>query len=175
MKQLMLTLALAAAVVVAVPAHAADEATGTSIGIGVGIVEPEDIESTIWVTANVRLPIADKIVVEPEVGYWKKSEEAFGVSADLEDLNFGANALYLGNSGALDFGAGAGVGLHMIKGGIGVLGVEESETESKIGFHLLGTVGYDLSEKLQVFANARYDLVSDFNQMKLYAGIRFGL
>lgn len=152
------------------------QAQDNSVGIGVGFVDPEVVDGTLWFTANAQIKVAHRLVIEPEVGYWSKSEKIPGlVEASIKDLNAGVNVLYVPTTtGSLLFGIGAGLGAHFLKGEVGVLDVfSESETETKFGVHLLGSLGYKVTEGFSVFGNVRYDLVSDINQLKLYAGVRF--
>src|SRR5262249_13332976 len=46
-----------------------------SLGVGVGIVKPEDSDSTVWFTANFRIPVGEHLALEPEGGYWKKTNQ----------------------------------------------------------------------------------------------------
>jgi hypothetical protein len=56
-----------------------------------------------------------------------------------------------------------------------VLGFSASDSATKLGVHLLAGATFGRSASLRYFANARYDLVSDLNQFKLYGGVRFKL
>lgn len=163
------------AMLLALPTAALAQDDAASIGVGVGLVDPDNIASTLWLTGNVRFRLADAIVLEPEIGYWSKTEEAFGASASIKDLSLGANLLYLTGQGAFEFGGGAGLGLHRLTGELDVLGFGVSNSETKLGLHLIGTAGRRLGSGLQIFVSARYDAVSDLNQLKLYGGVRFTL
>ncbi len=149
-----------------------------SIGIGLGYVKPSDVDGTIWFTANGHFKVADNAVVEPELGYWKKSM-SFPPLLDVSiaDFNVGANVLYLPPShrSSVRFSAGAGLGLHFLTGKAAVLGFGASDSATKLGFHLLAGAVFGRSKSIRYFANARYDFVSDFNQFKLYGGVRFKL
>lgn len=155
-------------------AHAQDN----SVGFGVGFVDPESIDGTLWFTGNVQFRIASHLVLEPELGYWSKSEKIPGLAeASIKDFNVGANLLYVPTTeGSLLFEIGAGVGAHFLKGEVGVLDVfSEAESETKLGVHLLGSIGYKVTSGFRIFGSARFDLVSDVNQLKLYAGVRFNI
>jgi len=164
---------LALSFVAAVSANAGE----TAIGIGAGYVDPADVGGTAWFTGNVRFKVSDSIAIEPEVGYWKKSESVPGlVEVSIKDLNVGANVVYLapvGNSVVVSLGGG--VGAHFLKGAVGVLGFEESESETKFGGQVLAGLDFKIAENIALFTYVRYDLVSDFNQFKAYGGIRFKL
>jgi len=161
--------------VAAFPASAAAGETG--IGIGAGYVDPSDVGGTAWFTGNVRFKVAEAVAIEPEVGYWKKSESVPGlVDVSVKDLNVGANVLYLVKAGKdVTVSLGGGAGAHFLKGAVGVLGFEESDTETKFGAQILAGLDFKIATNVALFADVRYDFVSDLNQFKAYGGIRFGL
>jgi hypothetical protein len=173
MRQVVVLSVLALALATTVSARA----EGVRIGLGAGYVDPSDVGGTAFFTGNVRFDVARNVALEPEVGYWKKSESVPGlVDVSIKDLNFGVNVLYqFPTSGSLRFSAGAGLGAHVLKGAVGVLGFSESASETKLGGQLLAGLDLKVSSAVALFANARYDLVSDFNQFKVYGGVRFGL
>lgn len=148
----------------------------TAVGLGAGYVDPSDIGGTAWFTGNVRFKVTESVAIEPEFGYWKKSESIPGlIDASVEDINVGANVLYLVPAGEkVLVSLGGGVGAHFLKGAVGVLGFEESDTETKFGGNIQAGLDFKVAENVALFANVRYDLVSDFNQFKVYGGVRFG-
>ena len=151
-------------------------AQDTTLGLGVGYVKPSDVDGTVWFTANVQFKVAENLVVEPEAGWWKKSASFPGIlDVSIEDLNVGANILYGSPGESVRFTVGAGVGAHFLKGAVGILGFSDSETETKIGAHLLAGLEFGGSKSVRFFVNGRYDLVSDLNQFKIYGGVRFKL
>jgi len=172
MKRAFLSFVIVTAGLLAAPALAQDN----SIGLGVGFVDPENVGGTAWFTANAQIKVADRIVVQPEAGFWTKSEDYLGLaSASIKDFNVGANVLYMpATKSDFQFGIGVGIGLHILSGEVGVLNLfSESDSETKLGIHLLGQGDYKLSDSVGVFAAVRFDLVSDINQTKVYGGVRF--
>ena len=174
-RSLLLGAAAATFVLLAPPAARAQ----TSLGLGLGIVDPEDVDTTLWTTINLRLPLGRRLFLEPEVGFWKSSEEFGNSEASLQDLNLGGNVILdLGGSGDLSFWLGAGLGAHVLKAEVEIGDTEvESESDTKLGIHLLGGFDYDLDRDLGLFAAARYDIVDtdgedNFNQAKVYGGLR---
>lgn len=163
-------------VFVAFLAAAAVRAEGVRVGVGAGYVDPSDVGGSIWFTGNTRFHVASNVVVEPELGYWQKSESYQGlVDASVKDFDFGANVLYVFPSkSSVSFWAGAGLGAHVLKGEVGAPGFAASDSETKLGGQLLAGLDYEVGSSIALFGAARYDLVSDFNQFKLYAGLRFG-
>jgi hypothetical protein len=150
-------------------------ADGTSFGVGAGLADPSDIGATPWFTANLRLEVAKNVAIETEGGYWKKTENFLNLlDVSFRDLNFGASAVYLfPSSGKVRFSAGAGLGVHLVKGAVGTLGFSESDTATRLGPQAFAGLDYKMGSA-SLFANVRYDLVSDFNQFKVYGGVRFG-
>ena len=47
------------------------------------------------------------------------------------------------------------------------------DSESKIGFNLGAGVEYDLTDKLSIFAEGRYQFVSDFDQAVIGVGLTY--
>ncbi len=151
----------------------------SSLGLGLGVVDPEDIDTALWTTLNFRVPVGRQLIVEPELGFWKKTEDIPGGEISLQDFNLGANLLVdFGGSGAFSFWVGAGLGAHLIKAEVQVGGLDvESDTATELGVHLLGGLDYDIDRDLGLFLAARYDIVTsdgdgNFEQAKVYAGLR---
>ena len=169
---------LALVVLFSSSAGAQDQA---SLSLGAGYVAPSDIDSTFWVTANYRFRIANRVLLEPEVGYWEKDADVPGADVSIEDLNFGVNGIFeLGSAGGTGLRpwAGAGLGLHLVRGVVDLDddGDDEEgfdETDTELGIHLLGGLDFGLSESFDLYAAVRYDFVSDLNQFKAYGGIRY--
>ena len=167
---------LALVVLFSSSAGAQDQA---SLSLGAGYVAPSDIDSTFWITANYRFRIANRFLLEPEVGYWEKGDDGTDFDVSVEDLNFGVNGIFeLGSAGGsgLRPWVGAGLGLHLIEG---VADFDEDGdddaggTDTELGIHLLSGLDFGLSESFDLYAAARYDFVSDLNQFKLYGGVRY--
>lgn len=51
--------------------------------------------------------------------------------------------------------------------------LEDSSSESKIGFNVGAGLEYDLSKNISIFAEGRYQIVSDFDQTVIAAGLSF--
>jgi outer membrane protein with beta-barrel domain len=177
-RHLIIATALLAAFLVPPTAYAQEQA---SLSLGAGLVDPEGVGSTLWITANYRFRIADRLLLEPEVGYWKKGEDILGgdVDVSVEDLDFGLNAVYAladSDAGVVPW-IGAGLGLHLVKGIVDFddddIDDSASDTDSEIGIHLLGGADFVMSDAFALYAAARFDIVSDLNQFKVYGGVRY--
>ncbi len=182
-------LILAGAALLALAALPARSTTAddTSLGLGIGRVKPEVESSSLgnatWYTGNLRLKVSRYLALEPEVGYWKRTETVLGVESSLEDLNFGGSGLLILPTSRVELWAGAGAGGHRIKGKLAGFGASVSETQTKFGWHVLGGIDLKLSDHAAVFGAGRYDKIkgdeskseSDLDETKFYAGLRLVL
>jgi hypothetical protein len=156
-------------------------------GVGLGFVHASDVEDggSAWFTANYRVEMRPHLVIEPELGYWKKSEgDPDLVQLGIRDLNVGVHAIFRPEmDGPLRLWMGAGPGVHLVKVYASLLGFSDSETRTKPALHFLGGLDYELNESLVAFGSVRYDVVgqlsletendTSLNQFKLYGGVRF--
>jgi hypothetical protein len=153
----------------------------SSLGLGLGAVDPDGVDTALWLTANYRFHVSRALALEPEIGYWKKSEQAFGVSASAKDLNFGLSALgVLQASRRVSLSVGAGAGIHNLEVDVGFVGqVAVSDSITRLGTHVLGGVALDASRTISLFVNVRYDWIfveddePSVDQSKVYGGFRF--
>lgn len=146
-------------------------AQAAALGLGAGVVQIEDADSSqLWVTANVRLPVGENFALEPEVGWYRESED----EVTLDVINLGGNALFVYSAAEqVELWAGGGAGAHTYRVSVG----DESESETRLGIHFLGGVDLKLSDSLKLFGAIRYEIIQadeSFHQWKLYAGLRFG-
>jgi hypothetical protein len=162
---------LLATAALAAPSPAA-AASRPALGLGLGVVDPEDRDATLWSTINLRFPLGRRLIIEPEVGFWKNGEDFPGGEISEQDLNLGLNLLVDLGGDDLTFWVGAGVGAHFFETEVEVGDVEvDSETDTEFGLHLLGGIDYVLDGYLGLFAAVRYDIV-EIDQAKVYGGLR---
>src|SRR5262249_53935489 len=129
------------------------------------------------------LRISGFLALEPEVGYWKKTETFLGVESSLEDLSFGGSALIIIPASRIELWGGGGAGGHRIKGKLAGFGTSVSESQTKFGWHFLGGIDLKLSDHAAIFGAGRYDRVKgdatagepDLDETKFYAGLRLVL
>jgi len=157
-------------------------AEGPSVGLGAGVVSTEVTSSTTFVTGNLRLPLVPFLVLEPEVGYWKKDYSFLGASVSAEDLSFGANALAVVPVHPFSIWGGAGLGAHELKGTFNVPGLGSgSGSATQLGIHILGGLDFDLAPHIKIFGAGRYDIIQEnprsdnIHETKFYGGVRFVL
>ena len=164
---------------------------GKHLGFGAGLVIPQDIGSgaldpTWWLTASLRLPLGQRVWLEPEVGYWQREPDRDNSLS--KTVNLGANLLVTTQGRPLQAWAGVGLGLHLLV----YQGVfANAEGEVVVGddpfanpvprLQLQAGVDYSLSDRTTLFGAGRLDslfLSEDDDlayQWKLYAGIRWRL
>jgi opacity protein-like surface antigen len=148
------------------------------VGAFAGYVKPEDVDGTIGFGALVDMgTLMPMLGVELEGLYWSKSEGEGAAEASLRDIAISAHGKYrfpMPASPVKPY-VGGGPGLHFLKAEVEFLGEKVSDTDTKFGFDLLGGGEYEASPQIDVFAELRYSLVSDFNQFSIFGGAKFKL
>lgn len=152
-------------------------ASAQSIGAGAGIVKLEqDDESSLFLTGNLRIGLLGPIVLEPEVGYWKRTEPVGTGEATFEDLSLGANGLLVVGGDKLELFGGVGLGAHFLDRSAGIAGIIRDSKSTDVAVHVLGGVDFKLSGALNAFGVVRRDVFGDASdardQTKFYAGLR---
>jgi opacity protein-like surface antigen len=173
---------LVLAVLLIVPTRPA-QADGGSLGLGVGVSKTDPLPDSLFLTGNFRIPLVSYLQLEPEVGYWKKDYTLAGVDLSAEDLSFGGNAILVIPVTRLSIWGGGGVGAHRLKGSLGIPGLLTiSDSETKLGIHLLGGLDISLSPKLSLFGAGRYNIIQtgsggkdNTHETQFYGGLRIGL
>ncbi len=160
-----------------------------SIGVNAGFVDPSNVDGTVGFGAFANLGNLSPVVrLQPNVGYWSKSQEAFGAKASISDISFSTRALYMFHNNSAKFHpyAGGGPGLHMVKakvstpaqdmgGGVIIPAMEASDTSTKLGLDLVGGFTMPLSRKNDLCVDLGYTAVSDVAQFSMKAGVSFDL
>ena len=153
-----------------------------ALGVGVGLVEVGQTEN--YLTANLRIRVGrndeedrgsvDRSIqgyLEPEIGYWKSSDDRIEGS----DLLVGVNLI-----GAFPFSVaesflGVGVGAHFIDAQLLDDGSISDDSETKLGANAQFGIDLRLTRSLSAFGTGRFDLVqgsTDNVQSKVYLGLR---
>ncbi len=153
------------------------------LGAGAGQVAPEGVNDTVCVAGEVRLGLGRHFALQPDLGYWKRTETASGVSVSASDVSFGATALVLLPVRPVTFFAGGGPSIHYLAGDVGFYGFKvSSDSVTRVGIGVLGGLDVAISRSVAFFVAARYDWVSletenpdSVNQRRLYGGFRLKL
>jgi opacity protein-like surface antigen len=116
--------------------------------------------------------------LEPEIGYWQRSEE----DAEVDDLMVGVNLVGVVPTRSADFFVGVGFALHQldadldIRNGAGEVVDTLSVDDTRFGATVHVGVELHLSESVGVFGTGRLDILDDEpfdRQTKIWGGIRF--
>lgn len=157
-----------------------------ALAVAVGLVEPASQTETYY-TAQLRIRIGrdeddsdgggarrDRSIqgyIEPEVGYWKSTDNR--IKGD--DTLLGVNLV-----GAFPFAAaesflGVGVGAHFVDSSLLENTANVQGSETKLGVNAQFGIDLNLTRALSVFGAGRFDLVQgakDNVQSKVYLGLR---
>jgi opacity protein-like surface antigen len=160
-----------------------------SAGVDVGYVDPENIDGTMGFGAFANMGnLSPDIRLAPHLGYWSKSQEAFGTKASISDISFSTRGLYMFHTTSQKFRpyAGAGLGFHFLHakvqtaaqdlgGGVIIPAMEASDNSTKLGLDMGGGFTTPLSEKTDFCLDLWYTAISDVGHLSLKAGVSFDL
>jgi hypothetical protein len=161
----------------------AADATDVWPGVGMGQVKPEGVNATLCFEGELRVEFGRHFALQPNLGYWKRSEKVSNISVTARDFSFGFTALGLLPVPPVRFFGGAGPFVHDISGDVASFGYSvSSDSLTRIGFTALGGIDVHISRSFVFFFTARYDWVplgdvvpDSMNQRRIYGGFRLGL
>jgi opacity protein-like surface antigen len=159
------------------------EAGETWLGLGVGQVKPEGVKATVSFSGELRLGLGTHFALQPDIGYWKRTETVSGISVSASDFSFGATALVILPLRPVRIYAGAGPSVHHVSGDVASYGFSvASDSLTRVGIAALGGLDIEISHSVAFFVAARYDWVTldtsdpdSINQSRLYGGFRLRL
>lgn len=117
--------------------------------------------------------------IEPEVGYWKRSDKDAG---EAEDLHLGINLVGVVPTRSADFFVGVGFGYHLLDGEVlrrnsaGTIVQIVDASDDRLGANLQVGVELHVSESFGVFGAGRLDILEDEpfdRQTKIWGGLRW--
>jgi opacity protein-like surface antigen len=151
-----------------------------SAGFDVGYVDPENVSGTLGFGAFANMGnISPDIRLQPHLGYWSKSEEAFGSKATISDISFSTRGLYMFHTTSPKFQpyAGAGLGMHFVHAKVSTTApaMEASDNSTKLGLDMGGGFTTPLGQKTDFTLDLWYTALSDVGHMSLKAGVSFDL
>lgn len=166
------------------------------LGLGAGLVSPEGGDAEIYYSAALRFRInrhADEPVwdgesyrgrppaeggirgyLEPEVGYWSRSE----AGDEADDLLVGLNLIGVVPTRGADFYLGVGFGYHFFDSKFVANNVLVEDSDDRLGGNLQVGVDVNLNRTVALFGTGRLDILDgdrDNRQTKVYLGLRFKL
>jgi opacity protein-like surface antigen len=188
-KRIVVWMVLVFCLVVTQNASAKTDLGWRSVGVNAGFVDPDNVDGTIGFGAFANLGnLSPDVRLQPNLGYWSKSEEFGGDKATISDIALSARALYMfhGTSPKFRPYAGGGLGLHMVHakvevaaqdlgGGVIIPAMEASDTSTKLGLDLVGGFTTPLSQKNDLCVDLGYTAVSDVAQFSMKVGVSFDL
>lgn len=157
-----------------------------AFAVGVGLVEPSgDVEN--YLMASLRIRVGDqgtanrgsdnaqggvKGYLEPEIGYWKSSDDR----VEGSDLLVGVNLIGAVPLGPVESFFGAGAGVHFIDAALlDSRNLNSDDSETKLGANAQFGIDLRVTRAVSVFGAGRFDLVQgseDSIQSKVYLGLR---
>jgi len=152
------------------------------VGAFAGYIKPENIDGTIGFGAVVDMgTLVPMLGLELEGLYWSKSKGPSDSEWRWRDITLSAHVKYrfpMPTSPVKPY-AGGGIGAHFVKAEHEWTHLDQthtaSDTDTKFGLHLLGGGEYEATPQVNVFAEVRFSLVSDFNQFSIFGGAKFKL
>ena len=176
------------------PATPGDQRRPWALGLGVGLVRWND-QGNLYVAASLRRQIHFKtqglegsgdasasvgdsdqgrrgrVFVEPEVGYWKHSEQGLRD----KDLLTGINLVGVVPTRAFELFLGVGFGAHFRDHDVLEGGVVSTQSRTRFGANVQFGVEADISRDVGLFGAGRVDLVEETpsQQSKVWGGLRF--
>ena len=163
-----------------------DEERRFAFAVGVGLVEPSgDVENYLMAALRIRVGDNDgsenggsdnsqggvKGYLEPEIGYWKSSDDRIEGS----DLLVGVNLIGSVPLGPVESFFGAGAGVHFIDAALLDSTNFSDDSETKLGANAQFGIDLRITRAVSVFGAGRFDLVQgsqDSIQSKVYLGLR---
>lgn len=177
MKKLYIVVAFVLALSVTAAAVAQDLGL-KGIAPKVGLVLPEDPWNVgLFLGASADMgEITDNITLNPFVAYWNSGYDISGYSLNLSNIQIGADAHYMFPD-IEGLYAGGGLSLNILSfetpNFFGMDGTT-STSDTEIGIGLKGGYMMEVGDMLG-FAEAKYNIVSNFNTLDLAVGIYFDL
>ncbi len=148
------------------------------IGVRVGYVMPEDpIDNTFGFGAQVKLgTIIPELALDAFVDYFSKSyDTGVGGDASISDIGVGAQVKYFfATKSNIKPYAGGGLALQFVGSKVDTPYGDASDTQTDIGFHLVGGAEMPLSAQLNGVAEVKY-VASDLNYFGIFAGVIYRL
>jgi opacity protein-like surface antigen len=145
------------------------------LGARVGFVDPEGASSTLELGLHVDAgQFVRGVHLQPLIEYWSLGQSIGPYDSDISDLSFGADVnvdFPLQDSRIVPY-VGGGLGIHFISFDSTVPNVPDN-SENKLGLNIQGGIRNDIMPNLSLFGEARYNFVSDRNQLKVLGGFTY--
>lgn len=147
-----------------------------AFSIGAGLVNPETGSSSAAVMTGVDIgDIAKRLSVHPALEYWKKTSEALDTKVVNRDLTVAADVRYTIGRGSAAPYLGAGPALHFVRSEATSSGIETEDTDTKVGFGILGGLRLRNQKTFSWFAEAKYRFAEDLDSFRAFGGVTLNL
>ena len=145
------------------------------IGARLGYVDPENVSGAAVLGLHMDAgTIVRGVHLQPYMEYWSSGINVSGVSADMSDLQFGANVdvdFPLQGSRMTPY-LGGGFGLHFLSANSNVPNTS-STSDTKFGLNILGGIRNQVMPNVSLFGEVGYSFVSDAGQFKFLGGFTY--
>ena len=180
MKKFCLLLMVAVMLIATIPVSAADMGL-KRLGGKVGIIFPKDLDMGFMLGAAADMgEITDNLKLIPLISYWNAGKSESGVDLSFTNIQIGADVqYYLKDVKGLYFGGGLTINFQSASVDVppeyAQFISETSTSETDIGFGLLGGYEMPLGKTATGFAQAKYNIISDFNTFAIMLGVWFDM
>ena len=179
MKRIVTVLVLASLAAAAPAAMAQSDLGLKRVGVALGYIDPEQLGGTVSLGVFAdHGTIAPRFGLETRLDYWSSSEEAFGAKASIRDIALGSRGKYhfpVENTKIRPF-AGAGLGIHFLKGEVTVPGFPSASASStELGLDFGGGIATAIGPRTDLLGEAWFGIVDSANTFSLRAGLSYKL
>jgi len=145
------------------------------LGAQLGFVDPEGASSTLELGLHIDAgQIVKGVRLQPTAEYWSIGSSVGPYDTDIKDFSLGADVnvdFPIQDSRMVPY-AGGGLGLHFLGFDSNVPGVPD-QSDTKLGLNIQGGIRNDIMPNVSIFGEARYNFVSDANQLKVLGGFTY--
>jgi outer membrane protein X len=135
--------------------------------IGGKLMYGSEIE-TVGIGATAEIPILDKLVIAPDIGFYFPNKEG-DVKVSMFEVNGNANYYFLEEETIGFYGLG-GLNYTRVKVKID----DSSDSDGEIGLNLGAGANFHIGQSFLPFAEIKY-IVGDADQLVIAAGVKFNL
>ncbi|MBC9795205.1 outer membrane beta-barrel protein [Sinomicrobium weinanense] len=141
--------------------------------IGGKLMYGSEIE-TFGIGATAEIPILDKLVIAPDIGFYFPKKE-HGIKTNVFELNGNVNYYFVEEENIGFYGLG-GLNYTHVKAKIDndVAGFSGSGSNGEVGLNLGAGANFHIGQGFLPFAEIKY-VLGDFDQLVIAAGVKFNL
>jgi hypothetical protein len=157
--------------------------SASEVSIGLGAARSTELDSAVWLQGDVGFGFFG-LRAEPEVGFWRRSDVAYGIRASVSDFQLGLSLCHRHpiRRKRLSVVVGVGQAGHFVTNAGGPVGERPSSRRVlRPGVHILARLEAMLSPRATLYGAGRAEWIlgkadsARERQTKLYAGLRLAL